>query len=159
MTIGFYAGSFDPITLGHVDIIRRSFTIVDTLIVGIGISATKSPCFDFAERKAMILEATAEFGKVEVREFSGLLVDATREAGAGIIIRGLRSAQDFDYESQMTAMNYKMAPDIETVFLASSPETSFISSSLIRQIASMGGETGQFVPTGVATKLKKKFSV
>lgn len=159
MTIGFYAGSFDPITLGHVDIIRRSFSIVDTLIVGIGISATKSPCFDFAERKAMILEATAEFGKVEVREFSGLLVDATREAGAGIIIRGLRSAQDFDYESQMTAMNYKMAPDIETVFLASSPETSFISSSLIRQIASMGGETGQFVPTGVATKLKKKFSV
>jgi pantetheine-phosphate adenylyltransferase len=159
MKTGFYAGSFDPITLGHVDIIRRSFALVDKLIIGIGISASKTPCFDFDQRKAMILDATGNFGRVEVVEFSGLLVDVARQSGANLIIRGLRSAQDFDYEAQMTAMNYKMAPDIQTVFLASAPETSFISSSLVRQIASMGGETKKFVTKAVAKELKKKFRV
>ena len=155
---GFYAGSFDPLTLGHEDIIQRSFSIVDRLIVGIGISASKKPVFSFEERERMIKASVGDIGHVEVVQFSGLLVNAAKQAGATTIIRGLRSAQDYEYEAQMTAMNYVMASDVETVFLSASPKTSFISSTLVRQIAEMGGDYSGFVSDNVMRELKSKFA-
>jgi len=162
--VGFYAGSFDPVTLGHLDIIARSLKIVDRLVVGIGISASKTPLFSFDERKDLIFSSLKTLDinyedRVEVINFSGLLVNIAAEKSANIIIRGLRSAADFDYEAQMTAMNRKMAPEIEAVYLPGSPEMSFISSSLVRQIASMGGDVAAFVTKHVADQVKLKYNV
>ena len=151
MRVGLYPGSFDPITNGHIDIIKRSLAVVDKLIVGIGISATKSPMFSLEQRMAMIESEMGPIAKtmgveLSVTSFEGLLVDVARQQGANLIIRGLRTAADFDYEAQMTSMNRAMAPEIETVFLAASANVGFISSTLIRQIHAMGGDVSPFVP-------------
>ncbi|MGC6533988.1 MAG: pantetheine-phosphate adenylyltransferase [Parvibaculales bacterium] len=159
MRVGFYPGSFDPITNGHIDIIKRSLAIVDKLIVGIGISATKTPIFTFEQRQAMI---DAEIGplakqkgvEMQVVSFQDLLVQVARDHGAHIILRGLRSAADYEYEAQMTSMNRSMAPEIETIFLPASPEVSFVSSTLVRQILAMGGDISPFVPQSVIDEIK-----
>ncbi len=151
MRVGLYPGSFDPITNGHIDIIKRSLAVVNKLIVGIGISATKTPMFSLEQRMAMIESEMGPIAKtmgteLSVTSFEGLLVDVARQQGANLIIRGLRTAADFDYEAQMTSMNRAMAPEIETVFLAASANVGFISSTLIRQIHAMGGDVSPFVP-------------
>lgn len=161
--IGFYSGSFDPVTLGHMDVIRRSLKLVDTLVIGIGVHPGKAPLFSVEERTEMLKSETAAVmkkaglsGKVEVVTFAGLTVDAACEAGAGVIFRGLRDSTDFDYEMQMSGMNGAMARDIDTVFLPASPEVRHITATLVRQIAMMGGNVGEFVSREVGKKLKAK---
>lgn len=161
--IGFYPGSFDPVTNGHVDIARRATKLVDRLVVGVGTHHGKRPLFTADERVSLVVDALrpvadetgAEF---DVTTFDTLTVTAAREVGAGIIIRGLRDAGDFDYEMQMAGMNAAMVPDVQTVFLASSPETRCVAASLVRQIAAMGGDVSAFVPAKVAEALKRKYS-
>ena len=160
--IGFYPGSFDPVTYGHIDIARRATKLVDRLVVAVGTHHDKHPLFTAEERVSMVVDALrpvadetgAEF---DVTTFDTLTVTAAREAGAGVIIRGLRDAADFDYEMQMAGMNAAMVPGVETVFLASSPETRYIAASFVRQIAAMGGDVTAFVPAKVAESLKRKY--
>lgn len=161
--IGFYSGSFDPITLGHLDIIKRSFRVVDHVVVGIGVHASKKAMLTFEQRKALIEQETAEMaqeagGQVSVVSFDGLVVEAARAAGAQLILRGLRGMSDFEYESQMVGMNAILAPDVETAFLTASPALQVISSTLVRQIAAMGGDLTQFVPQSVADALLAHFA-
>jgi pantetheine-phosphate adenylyltransferase len=153
--IGLYPGTFDPVTFGHIDIIRRAFRLVDHLVIGIGVNSSKTPMLTFEERAELIEAETKPLGEavgstVEVRSFTGLVVNAADEAGAGIIIRGLRGAVDYEYEDQMVGMNTILNPEVETVFLSASPEVGFISSTLVRQIATMGGDISPFVPPRVA---------
>lgn len=161
--IALYPGSFDPLTNGHVDVLDGALALADKVVVAIGVHPGKKPLFSLAERKAMIAGAAklldgAARGRVTTISFDGLVVDAARRAGAGIIIRGLRDAGDFDYEMQMSGMNGTMAPEIKTVFLPASPEVRHISATLVRQIAGMGGDVAPFVPAAVAKKLKNKFT-
>ena len=156
--VGLYPSTFDPMTNGHLDVIRRALKLVDHLVVAIGVNATKQPLISLEERFALIEAAAGpvakEIGsKISTASFSGLVVNAADEHGANVIIRGLRGAVDFEYETQMVGMNRVMNPHVETVFLAASPETQFISSTLVRQIASMGGDITPFVPPLVKTKV------
>ena len=156
--IGLYPGTFDPMTNGHLDVIRRSLRLVDHLIVAIGINATKVPLLTLEERFQLIEKEAAPTAKklgakISTASFSGLVVDAADEFGANVIIRGLRGAVDFEYETQMVGMNRVMNPHDETVFLGASPETQFISSTLVRQIAGMGGDITPFVPASVKKKV------
>jgi pantetheine-phosphate adenylyltransferase len=162
MRCGFYPGSFDPPTLGHREIMRRALNIFDRLVVGAGIHPTKAPLFEDGERVEMLrqeLESVGAGDRAEVFLFRGLTVDAAREAGAQCIIRGLRDGTDFDYESQMSGMNAQLAPDIETVFVAASPGTSHITATLVRQIASLGGDVSAFVSPGVLYRINQKFQL
>lgn len=156
-----YPGSFDPITNGHVDLLAGALDLVDEVVIAIGVHPSKKPMFTLAERKAMIAAAVGAIpggaGRVRVATFDGLVVDAAREAGAGVLIRGLRDAADFDYEMQMAGMNGAMAPDVHTVFLPATPGTRHITATLVRQIAAMGGDVSAFVPAAVAAKIKRKF--
>jgi len=158
--IGFYSGSFDPVTLGHVDVMRRALKLVDTLVVGIGVHPGKTPLFDVGERTDMLREETgaltAQGQTVRVVTFDGLVVDAARDAGASIILRGLRDGTDLDYEMQMCGMNGAMAGDIDTVFLPASPGVRHITATLVRQIALMGGNVSAFVSPAVERRLKAK---
>lgn len=159
--IGFYPGSFDPVTLGHTDVIARACRLVDRLVIGVGTHDAKRPLFSIAERVAMLESETASIAKksgtaIEVVTFDGLAVDAAREAGAAIVIRGLRDATDFDYEVRMAGMNGAMAPAIETVFLAATPAVAHIAANLVRQIAEMGGDVTPFVSPAVASLLRSK---
>jgi pantetheine-phosphate adenylyltransferase len=161
--IGFYSGSFDPVTRGHMDVIARSLKLVDTLVIGIGVHPGKTPLFSTAEKTDMIKADTSAMAKkagakVEIVTFAGLTVDAAREAGASTIFRGLRDGTDFDYEMQMSGMNSAMAGDIDTVFLPASHEVRHITASLVRQIAQMGGDISTFVTPAVGRRLKAKFS-
>jgi pantetheine-phosphate adenylyltransferase len=163
MRIGLYPGSFDPVTFGHVDIVRRAGKLVDRLVIAVGTHHDKHPLFSADERVALaraVLEPVAgEIGlALTVATYDTLTVTAAREARASIVIRGLRDAADFDYEMQMAGMNATLAPDIETVFLASSPGTRHVAASLVRQIAAMGGDVSAFVPDIVAAALKQKFA-
>jgi pantetheine-phosphate adenylyltransferase len=161
--IGLYPGSFDPVTYGHVDIVRRAAHLVDKLVIAIGTHHDKHPLFTAAERVKLtsgVLQPVAqEIGlKLEVTTYDNLTVDAAKDAKATVVIRGLRDAGDFDYEMQMAGMNQALAPEIETVFLASSPGARHIAASLVRQIAAMGGDVSSFVPPVVTAALKKKFA-
>jgi pantetheine-phosphate adenylyltransferase len=155
-----YPGTFDPITNGHLDILAAALALADEVVVAIGVHPSKKPMLSVAERRAMIAAAAKALpgsgGRVRVATFDGLVVDAARKAGAGIIIRGLRDAADFDYEMQMAGMNGAMAPEIRTVFLPAAPNTRHITATLVRQIAAMGGDVSPFVPPAVAAKLRKK---
>ena len=151
----FFPGTFDPVTNGHVDLLRQALHIADRVVVAIGVNSGKSPMFTLAERKAMIAGMVKGLGKkdgarVSVIHFEGLAVDAARGAGADFIVRGLRDAKDFDYEMQMAAMNAALAGDIATVFLPASPSARHITATLVRQIAGMGGDVSPFVPANVA---------
>ena len=163
MRVGLYPGSFDPVTYGHVDIVRRAAHLVDKLVIAIGTHHDKHPLFTAAERVKLTSEVlnpvAREIGlKLEVTTYDNLTVDAAKVAKATVVIRGLRDAGDFDYEMQMAGMNQALAPEIETVFLASSPESRHIAASLVRQIAAMGGDVSSFVPPVVTAALKKKFA-
>jgi pantetheine-phosphate adenylyltransferase len=163
MRVGLYPGSFDPVTHGHVDIVRRAADLVDRLVIAIGTHHDKHPLFTAKERVKLtseVLEPVArEAGlELEVKTYDNLTVDAAKAARATIIVKGLRNADDFDYEMQMAGMNHALAPGIETVFLAASPDTRHIAASLVRQIAAMGGDVSPFVPPLVAKALQKKFA-
>lgn len=160
--VAFYPGSFDPVTLGHLDIIARAAALADLLVIGVGVHHGKAPFFSADDRMAMLREETVEIARenrvdIEIATFDNLTVDAAREAGASMIIRGLRDSGDFDYEMQMAGMNGVLAPDIETVFLASSPAARHVASSLVRQIAEMGGDVSAFVTPPVARRLHEIF--
>lgn len=160
--IALYTGSFDPLTNGHVDVVRQACGMVDTLVVAIGVHPGKAPLFSVDERAAMIREicvpmARVEQTRLEVVTFSDLAVNAARRAGASMMIRGLRDGTDLDYEMQMAGMNGVLAPDILTVFLPASPRVRPVTATLVRQIASMGGDITAFVPGAVAAALKARF--
>ena len=163
MRIGFYPGSFDPITYGHLDVIARAARIVDKLVIGVGLHGSKQALLDAVARVKLIELVTKPIAehaglKVSVVTFSDLTVQAAHKAHAGIIIRGLRDASDFDYEVQMAQMNGALSPEIETVFLAASPATRMISSSLVKQIAKMGGDTSLFLPSEAQAAVKGKLT-
>ncbi len=158
-----YAGSFDPVTNGHLDVVRHAVRLSGRLVLAIGIHPGKAPLFNAEERAAMLQETCAEIAKkagceLKVTTFSDLVVTAAKREGADILIRGLRDGTDLDYEMQMAGMNEAMAPDIQTVFLPASPMVRPITATLVRQIASMGGDISHFVPASVAVRLNKKFS-
>ena len=153
-----YAGSFDPITRGHEDLIRRSLEFVDRLVVAVAVNVNKTPLFSPQERVDFIRAAVAGESRVEVREFEGLLVDFARDAGARLIIRGLRAVADFEYENQMALMNRHLAPTIETVFMVPSLETTYLSSSLVREVARFGGNVNGLVNPSVAEALRLRFA-
>ncbi len=157
-----YTGTFDPVTNGHVDVVRHACRIVDRLIVAIGVHSAKTPVFAAEERAAMLTEvcgpvATAERATLEVVMFDDLTVHAARRLGATLIIRGIRDGTDLDYEMQMAAMNEAMTPEIQTIFLPASPPVRPITATLVRQIAAMGGDVTSFVPPLVAERLAAKF--
>ncbi|RDV01121.1 pantetheine-phosphate adenylyltransferase [Undibacter mobilis] len=161
--IALYAGSFDPVTNGHIDVVRHAVRLADKLILAIGIHPGKAPLFPAEERLAMLEETCAPLAKAAKCEmtcitFDGLLVATAQKAGASILIRGLRDGTDFDYEMQMVGMNEAMAPEIQTVFLPASPMVRPITATLVRQIAAMGGDVSSFVPASVAERLKKRFA-
>jgi len=156
--IAIYAGSFDPVTYGHVDLIRRSLGFVDRLIVAVATNAAKHPVFTVDERIAFIRDAVETDGRIEVRQFPGLLVDFAREVGANLFIRGLRAVSDFEYEYQMALMNRHLSPAVETIFMVPSLETTYISASLVREVARFGGELKGLVTPTVATALQRKFA-
>ena len=157
-TIAVYAGSFDPITRGHEDLIQRSCEFVDKLVVAVANNSSKKPLFSPDERVALIRQATADNPRVEVRQFQGLLVNFAREVGASLIIRGLRAVADFEYEFQMALMNRQLSPGLETVFMVPSVETTYISSSIIREVAQFRGDLDGLVHPVVAEALKAKFA-
>lgn len=159
--IGFYSGSFDPVTLGHTDVIDRACRLVDKLVIGIGVHPSKTPMFDADERVAMLKDEVAPLAKahgslIEIATFDNLAVKAARDVGASVIFRGLRDGTDFDYEMQMAGMNGEMAPDIQTVYVSASPRVRHIAANLVRQIAKMGGDVSPFVSNAVADRLAKK---
>jgi len=152
--VGFYPGSFDPVTNGHLDVIERACKLVDRLIVGIGVHAAKKPLLSADRRRDLLAETAGAIGtrngvSIEIIEFDGLMVQAAQRCGAGMVIRGLRDTTDYNYEMQMVGMNAQMAPDIQTVFVPSSPYVRHISATLVRQIAEMGGDVSPFVPRAV----------
>lgn len=160
--VGLYAGSFDPLTNGHLDVLSRSCRLVDRLIVAIGVHPGKEPLFSASERRAMILEVTGPIAErsgteLDVITFDGLVVSACKRHSATILIRGLRDGTDLDYEMQMTGMNETMDPGILTVFLPASPASRPITATLVRQIASMGGDVSHFAPPAVVGRLRQRF--
>lgn len=158
MRIGVYPGTFDPITLGHADIIARGAKLVDKLVIGVTTNASKSPMFSDDERIAMVKREVSSLGEnIEVVGFRSLLVDFARQQGASVLVRGLRSSIDFEYEYQMTGMNAQMAPDVETIFLMSDVALQPISSSLVKEIAKFGGDISKFVSMDVRADVLGKF--
>jgi pantetheine-phosphate adenylyltransferase len=159
--VALYAGSFDPLTNGHVDVIESAGVLCDELVVAIGVDPGKTPMLDVAERTSLVVKVcgdllAARARKLSVRAFSGLAVEAAREAGASMMLRGLRDNTDLDAEMRMAAMNGALAPDIKTVFFAASPAVRHISATLVRQIARLGGDVSAFVPEAVALALAKQ---
>lgn len=163
MRTGLYPGTFDPITLGHVDIIRRAATLVDRLVIGVAINRDKGPLFTLEERVAMVEAESAKLSRatgieIVAHPFDNLLIDCAREVGAALIIRGLRAVADFEYEFQMVGMNRKLDDEINTVFLMAEAEHQAIASKLVKEIARLGGDVSHFVPPAVHQALDAKFS-
>jgi len=159
--VGIYPGTFDPITNGHLDIIKRALKLFDRLVVAIGENPAKRPLFSSEERKSLVEEAIKTLPgaeKVEVRVFSGLLVDFAKKVGANVIVRGLRAVSDFEYEMQLALMNRKLSHDIDTIFLLPSLKWIFLSSSIVKEAAKLGGCVDDLVPEVVAKRLREKFS-
>jgi pantetheine-phosphate adenylyltransferase len=159
--IGIYAGTFDPVTKGHQDIILRALKVVDKLVIGVALDTGKSPIFDLAMRTRLVQEEVEQMGiaaRVEVASFQGLLVNFAQEHHATLLIRGLRAVSDYEYEFQMANINNKLAPDIETVFLTASEATHFISSRFVRQISKLQGDVTHFVSDNVRKHLDAYFA-
>ncbi len=157
---GLYAGTFDPITNGHVDIIERAVKLVDRLVIGVAINRDKGPLFSLDERVEMLREETGRLfpgAGIDVQPFDTLLMHFARAMGASVIIRGLRAFADFEYEFQMWAINQQLDREIETVFLMADPRHQAIASRLVKEIASLGGDIAPFVPSGVASRLRAKY--
>ncbi len=158
----FYPGSFDPMTLGHMDVILRALHLFDRLVIGVGVHHGKAPMFTADERIALLKAEITAFGadapRTEVVPFDNLAVDAAIQHGAVALVRGLRDASDFDYEMQMAGMNGAVRPGLETVFLPASPGHRHIAATFVRQIAQMGGDVGRFVPPSVAQAIKQKLA-
>lgn len=150
-------GTFDPITAGHLDVITRASQLVDEVVIGVAASPKKQPLFSLEERVALAEEATCHLPNVRVIPFQKLLVSFAEEIGASILVKGLRAITDFEYEFQMTALNYQLNQAIETLFIMSPPQYMYLSSSIVREIASMGGEVDGFVPPCVKEAFDKKF--
>jgi pantetheine-phosphate adenylyltransferase len=160
---GVYPGTFDPITSGHMEVVRRSLRLVDKLVIGPAMSISKGPMFSLEERIDIIKDDISDFpqadrDRIEIVPFEGLLIHFARQVNASVIIRGLRAVSDFEYEIQMANMNSRMEPAIETIFLMASDRHQFIASSLVKDIARLGGDTSQFVSKRVFERLKKKFA-
>jgi len=151
--VAVYTGTFDPVHLGHLDIIQRGSTLFDRLIVGVGVNPDKATFFTIEERVRLIEEVASEFGNVEVIAFPGLAVQFVRQCGARIMLRGLRTLSDMEYEFTMSLMNLNLDPGIETIFLMAKEEFSHVSSSLLRQIATLGGDLTKFLPSPVKKAL------
>ena len=157
--IAIFSGSFDPMTNGHVDVLNAALGMADYVIAAIGVHSGKVPLFSFEQRAMLVRAAMPDADqRLSVISFDGLIVDAAKKAGANLIMRGLRDGTDLDYEMQMAGMNAAMAPNIQTVFIPAKPNARFITATLVRQIASMGGDVSGFVPEAVAAALKSKFS-
>lgn len=156
MLRAIYPGSFDPVTNGHIDIIRRAAAISDELIVGVLQNKAKSPLFSVEERVIILREVTKNLKNVKIIPFEGLLIDFAAQMDAKVIVRGLRAITDFEYELQMSQTNRKLNADIETLFLTTSLEYSFLSSTTVKEVASFGGDISQFVPNFVAEKVTEK---
>ncbi len=155
-TTAIYPGTFDPITNGHADLVQRALRRFDRVIIAVAASSAKSTCFTLDERVSLARTALEHLEHVEVVGFDGLLVKFAQEQGAGVILRGLRAVSDFEYEFQLASMNRKLAPDVETMFLTPDEGYSFISSSLVREIAALGGDVRLFVHPAVEAALKKR---
>ena len=153
-----YPGSFDPVTYGHLDIIRRSARIADELVVGVLNNNAKMPLFSVEERVKMLKEVTDEFSNVKVVPFEGLLSDFAKQVEADFVVRGLRAITDFEYELQMSQTNHKLEPEVETMFLTTSIEYSYLSSTTVKEVAAFGGDISQFVPEAVAAALEQKMN-
>jgi len=158
-----FAGSFDPVTLGHLDVVRSAVRLADRLVLAIGVHPGKTPLFNAAERVGMLEEICTPVARAAGCElacitFAGLVVEAARQAGATLLVRGVRDATDFDYEMQMAGMNAAMAPELQTVFLPPAAAVRPITATLVRQIAGMGGDVSSFVPAAVVARLKQKFA-
>jgi pantetheine-phosphate adenylyltransferase len=163
MRIGLYPGTFDPVTLGHTDIIQRAMALVDRLVIGVAINRDKGPLFSLEERVAMVEAECASIvartgGEIVVHPFENLLIDCARDVGASIIIRGLRAVADFEYEFQMVGMNRALDASIETVFMMADARRQAIASKLVKEIARLGGDVSIFVPTPVEAALAAKFA-
>ena len=152
-------GTFDPITYGHLDIITRASQLSDEVVVAVAASPEKHPLFTLEERTELVRVVTQNLPNVEVRSFDGLLVDFAHEMGARALIRGLRAITDFEYEFQMTALNYQLADDLDTIFIMSPPQYMYLSSSIVREVASLGGNVDRFVPPEVVRALDEKFGL
>ena len=160
--IGVYPGTFDPVTSGHMEVVRRSLRLVDKLVIGPATNIGKGPLFSLQERIDIIKDDIEDFSatdkaRIQIAPFDGLLIHFAREVGASVIIRGLRAVSDFEYEIQMANMNARMEPNVETIFLMASDRHQFIASSLVKDIARLGGDTSQFVSKKVFQRLKDKF--
>ena len=158
MLRGIYPGSFDPVTFGHADVIARSSKKVDELIVGVLNNKAKSPLFSVEERVRMLEEITKDMPNVRIVPFEGLLVDFSRKMNARMVIRGLRAITDFEYELQMAQTNHKLEPQLETAFLTTGLEYSYLSSTTVKEVAAFGGDISQFVPDIVIEKIQEKIN-
>lgn len=163
MRVGLYPGTFDPITLGHTDIIQRAMQLVDRLVIGVAINRDKGPLFTLEDRVAMVQAECAAIvaktgGEIVVHPFENLLIDCANDVGASVIIRGLRAVADFEYEFQMVGMNRAMDASVETVFLMADARRQAIASKLVKEIARLGGDVSHFVPAPVNLALKQRFS-
>lgn len=157
MKVAIYPGTFDPITNGHVDILQRSLRLFDRVIVGVAESLRKAPLFSAAERLQLVVEALGPQPGLEVETFGGLLVEYARRRGAHVVVRGLRALADFEFEFQLSHMNRHLAPEVETVFLMTTEENFYLSSSVVKEVAGMGGDMSRVVPPCVNRALKQKF--
>ena len=153
-----YPGGFDPLTLGHLDVIERGAHLFDGLVVAVLQNPSKNPCFSVEQRIEQIRNATAHLHQIEVEAFDGLTVEFAERCGAGVILRGLRALSDFEYELQIAHTNKSLAPELETLFLATATAHSFLSSSVVKEVARFGGPVGHMVPTGVAEDLLRLFN-
>ena len=156
MAEAMYPGTFDPITNGHADLVRRALRIFDRVVVAIAANPGKSPMFTLAERVSMARRVLAEFDRVEVAGYEGLTVEFARTHGISVVMRGLRAVSDFEFEFQLANMSRRLAPEVESVFLTPTEEVTFISSSMVREIATLGGDVSQFVHPIVHAELKKR---
>jgi pantetheine-phosphate adenylyltransferase len=159
--IGLYPGTFDPVTNGHIDVIARAARLLDKLVVGVAINTGKGPMFTLDERVELVQAEIASIADkngmlIEVMPFDTLLVEFARKVGASMIVRGLRAVSDFDYEIQMAGMNYRMAPDVETVFLMASERHQFIASRLVKEVAMLGGDITSFVPAQTLQRIMRR---
>ena len=156
MPTALYAGTFDPVTCGHVDVIRRAAALFDKVIVGVSVNPRKAPLFSMGERADMLREVCEDFPNVEVAEVPGLVVEFARKVGAEVIVRGLRAVSDFEFELQMASTNRELAPEVETIFFTPAPQYHYLSASIVAEIASFGGDVTEFVPPSVAVRLERR---